>query len=274
MLTFVIPVAGGALLHGIRSLFSDQNRFLSNSTINLFMLSSGVKPLMHAVKLLKARSLHLQQIVHTLPSAPDDVDFLRDHVANLEDDIETMRRALSSNATKTDVRTMSKNLEPQFAQLGKAVRRYERREEYSRLETEERFNAMESKLGELDVLTKRASQLLQIEGIDLTDYDSGSPAHKNKMILQGSYSPRRQLYPPPFPSLAGHVLQRDSPDTQADRWYLRGPSLLVLLPFHVMGFTYQCLIWAAHHGSWRLAGSQRGLPLLTSSTSVDSSRVR
>jgi hypothetical protein len=52
-LTFLVPALGAALLYFARGLLSDPDRYINRFLIGLFALASSIKPISHAVRLLK-----------------------------------------------------------------------------------------------------------------------------------------------------------------------------------------------------------------------------
>ncbi len=65
---FVSPVLGACLLHAIRGQLSRPSEGLvSNYNLTIFMLCAEIRPLRHLIKLVQARTLHLQRVVHANP---------------------------------------------------------------------------------------------------------------------------------------------------------------------------------------------------------------
>ncbi|GAA5968127.1 hypothetical protein JCM8115_001748 [Rhodotorula mucilaginosa] len=80
-LTFLVPALGAALLYFARGLLSDPDRYINRFLIGLFALASSIKPISHAVRLLKQNSLYHQEIVH-YPSS--EIAQLKKRLAQLE----------------------------------------------------------------------------------------------------------------------------------------------------------------------------------------------
>lgn len=76
-------------------------------------------------------------------SAIDAVHLLRRRVESLEKELGTLTRAF---ATKDDIRLLRDGVDAPLTQLGKAVRRFDRKEEYLRLSSEERFALLDARL--------------------------------------------------------------------------------------------------------------------------------
>lgn len=68
---------------------------------------------------------------------------LRRRVESLEKELGTLTRAF---ATKDDIRLLRDGVDVPLTQLGKAVRRFDRKEEYLRLSSEERFALLDARL--------------------------------------------------------------------------------------------------------------------------------
>ncbi|ORY88903.1 hypothetical protein BCR35DRAFT_208464 [Leucosporidium creatinivorum] len=138
--TFVTPAAGSLLLHYVRNLLSDPDRYINGFVIGLFIMATAVKPLLHFSKLVKNYSLfHQEQVWY--PNS--EVHYLRGRVDKLESELKQLSRAF---ATKDDVRTLRDGVDIPLTQLSKAVRRFNREGDLLRLSSEDRFNLLETKL--------------------------------------------------------------------------------------------------------------------------------
>lgn len=156
--TLIVPALGSYLLYFVRELLSDPDRYINKFTISLFALATSVKPLLHVSGLIKNSassfllsdddsrpvpgSLYYQEAVH-YPST--EVYLLRRRIEGLEKDISQITRAF---ATKDDVRILRDGVDIPLGQLSKAVRRFDRKEEFLRLSSEERFAILDAKLEE------------------------------------------------------------------------------------------------------------------------------
>ncbi|RHZ47944.1 hypothetical protein Glove_564g57 [Diversispora epigaea] len=145
-LLFVIgsPILGGYALHGAKMYLTDYDKYISHFNIVLFVFAAGIRPLMHITSLAKNRTLHLQEQVH-YPST--EVELLKRRVQHLEYELSQLRRGF---ATKRDVISVRDGFEPTISQLNRAVRRYEKKEQYLRNYSDERFAYLESKMREFD----------------------------------------------------------------------------------------------------------------------------
>ncbi|CAG8434274.1 1769_t:CDS:2 [Ambispora gerdemannii] len=143
-LVIASPMFGGLALHYAKQYLTDYDKYISHFNISLFVFASGIRPLMHVASLAKNRTLHLQEQVH-YPNT--EVELLKRRVQHLEYEFSQLRRGF---ATKHDVDHVRTGLEPTISQLNKAVRKYEKKEQYLRNYSEERFAFLESKLREYD----------------------------------------------------------------------------------------------------------------------------
>ncbi|CAG8575483.1 11547_t:CDS:2 [Acaulospora colombiana] len=146
LLVIASPIIGGYALHGAKRYLTDYDKYISHFNIVLFVLAAGIRPSMHVISLAKNRTLHLQEQVH-YPST--EVELLKRRVQHLEYEFSQLRRGF---ATKRDVINIKDDFEPTISQLNKAVRRNEKKEQYLRNYSEERFAYLENKLREFDTL--------------------------------------------------------------------------------------------------------------------------
>ena len=159
---FVFPVIGTWLLHTIRSSLSRPSEGLvSNYNLTIFLLASEVRPFSHLLKLVQARTLHLQRIVAST-SAEDTIDHekfqdLTKRLEELEAHVaETAAARLSSpphSPTEPNdapalltqaVVEARRAIQPDIEALNRAVRRYEKRTALSTLNTDTRFSQLEA----------------------------------------------------------------------------------------------------------------------------------
>ena len=129
---FIFPILGAYLLHTIRSQLSRPSEGLvSNYNLTIFLLASELRPMAHLVKLIRARTLHLQRMVSSNPNyniTGVEQGAMKDLLQRLESLEE--RTALStghsdsnlsgkqSATLTTDVR---KSLQPDLDALNRAV---------------------------------------------------------------------------------------------------------------------------------------------------------
>ncbi|KAI3478195.1 hypothetical protein L1887_59924 [Cichorium endivia] len=147
------PIMGAYMLYWMRETMTDGNKYLNAFNIRLFTLAAGVKPWSHAMGLFRRRMLHLQEQVH-YPSSK--VERMNQRLRRLEADLTSLRKLY---ATKSEVRI----LRDYDAQLSRAVRRSERKEEHLRLSAEEKFSIVESRLEDLLRETAINAELIEEE---------------------------------------------------------------------------------------------------------------
>ncbi|TKY88904.1 hypothetical protein EX895_002145 [Sporisorium graminicola] len=133
------PLLGAYMLHWMRETMTDGNKYLNTFNIRLFTLAAGIKPWSHAISLVQRRMLYLHEEVHH-PSSK--VEKMNQRLRRLEADLSSLRKLY---ATKNDLRV----LRDHDVQLGRAVRRSERKEEHLRLSAEEKFSIVEGRLEDL-----------------------------------------------------------------------------------------------------------------------------
>ncbi|GFF56145.1 hypothetical protein IFM51744_08824 [Aspergillus udagawae] len=175
---FIFPMIGTWLLHAIRSKLSRPSEGLvSNYNLTIFLLASEIRPFAHLLKMVQARTLHLQRVVAA--SADDDekldpkkikdlakrLDELEAHVA------ETAAAQLPSGSSKppgdqeqlqnlisqatTEIR---KGFQPEIDALNRAVRRYEKRTALTSFQTEAKFQALETQVHDAIALAAAAQR--------------------------------------------------------------------------------------------------------------------
>ncbi len=68
MSCFILPACGAYLLHTIRSqLTRSSEGLVSNYNLTIFLLAAEIRPMGHLVKLVQARTLHLQRVANSNP---------------------------------------------------------------------------------------------------------------------------------------------------------------------------------------------------------------
>ena len=165
---FIFPLIGTWLLHTIRSKLSRPSEGLvSNYNLTIFLLASEIRPFSHLLKMVQARTLHLQRIV-TLSSEDEkgriDVLDLAKRLEELEAHVsETAAARLSA---KSPNRAQHSAQDPEVVQLtviqataevrktfqadidalNRAVRRYEKRTAVSAYQADSRLHALETQI--------------------------------------------------------------------------------------------------------------------------------
>ncbi|KAI9040609.1 uncharacterized protein KD926_007825 [Aspergillus affinis] len=162
---FLFPIVGTWLLHTIRSKLSRPSEGLvSNYNLTIFLLAAEIRPFSHLLKMVQARTLHLQRIV-SLASEEDKLDIskiidLTKRLEDLEAHVsETAAERLASESSSqsqdntssvisqatTEVR---KGFQPEIDALTRAVRRYEKRTANTNFQTESRLQALENQINQ------------------------------------------------------------------------------------------------------------------------------
>ena len=171
---FLSPAGGAWLLHHIRGqLTRPSEGLVSNYNLTVFLLAAELRPLSHLIKLVQARTLHLQRIVstdaypgtsNTIPSAT--VNDLQDRLTEIEKHIaHTKTNGINGTATKSPtpdlVTQVRKTLQPDLDALNRAVRRYEKRTTLLSLQTESRLQELEKRLSDAITLAAAAERSSQ-----------------------------------------------------------------------------------------------------------------
>ncbi|KAB8236007.1 hypothetical protein ETB97_010668 [Aspergillus alliaceus] len=168
---FIFPIIGTWLLHTIRSKLSRPSEGLvSNYNLTIFLLASEIRPFAHLLKMVQARTLHLQRVVASSAESPKDridaskildlskrLEELEAHVAekaaarlatesaNQEQSQPQGQEYTQSlvSQTTTEVR---KSVQPDIDALNRAVRRYEKRTAMTSFQTDSRLDALETQV--------------------------------------------------------------------------------------------------------------------------------
>jgi hypothetical protein len=170
---FISPLLGAYLLHTIRSQLSRPSEGLvSNYNLTIFLLASELRPTAHLVKLIQARTLHLQRIVNANPYVAvieNDAGEIKDLARRLEDlenrgstadsapGSSTLRPSLSGKQSAVLTTEVRRTLQPELDALNRAVRRYEKRATMQTFQTESRLLDLEAKLNDAISLAAAAA---------------------------------------------------------------------------------------------------------------------
>jgi hypothetical protein len=172
---FISPLAVAYLLHSIRPYLSrPSGGVVSNSNLTLFVLAAEVRPFLHLFNLIEARTLRLQQIVTSFPSAESDnkqeqIDVLAKRIEDVEQrsgpgwsGMEKDKKEQRDPLIEKNVR---QSLQPQLDALNRAVRRYEKRATTQSMVTEARLQDLELRLKDALSLAAAASRSNQKPGL-------------------------------------------------------------------------------------------------------------
>ena len=187
---FLFPAGGAWLLHHIRGqLTRPSEGLVSNYNLTIFLLAAELRPLSHLVKLVQARTLHLQRAVTAnSPSGTSIINMssatlsdLQDRLVEIEKHIADAKTKSSVNGTATKspgpdqlVAQVRKSFQPDLDALNRAVRRYEKRATLLALQTESRLQDLERRLGDaitLAAAAERTSQQQKGSGVGLLLFD-------------------------------------------------------------------------------------------------------
>ncbi|KAF7591264.1 hypothetical protein BBP40_001825 [Aspergillus hancockii] len=165
---FIFPLIGTWLLHTIRSKLSRPSEGLvSNYNLTIFLLASEIRPFAHLLRMVQARTLHLQRVVASSIEDPKDkidankildlskrLEELEAHIAETaaarlatefpqsqpqgQDDSQSL-----VSQTTSEVR---KSVQPDLDALTRAVRRYEKRTTVTSLQTDSRLETLETQV--------------------------------------------------------------------------------------------------------------------------------
>lgn len=163
---FIFPLVGTWLLHGIRhSLSRPSEGLVSNYNLSIFLLAAEIRPFAHLLKLVQARTLHLQRVVAANPDEDllntNRLSDLSKRLEELEAHIAETASARLATSPKTDpssshdkndpqslitqsVTESRKALQPEIEALNRAIRRYEKRTALTILQTDTRFQELEA----------------------------------------------------------------------------------------------------------------------------------
>ncbi|KAI9746625.1 MAG: hypothetical protein M1818_000339 [Claussenomyces sp. TS43310] len=174
---FLFPILGAYLLHSIRSSLSRPSEGLvSNYNLTVFLLASELRPMAHLVKLMQARTLHLQRLVHANPydsvqgQPTNNTDQLLKRLEELEARTSSAGPGFLHATSETPLNgkqitmitvEVRRTLQPELDSLNRAVRRYEKRLATQTMQTESRLLGLESRLADAISLAAAAAQVGQ-----------------------------------------------------------------------------------------------------------------
>jgi hypothetical protein len=190
---FLFPLIGTWILHNIRSNLSRPSEGLvSNYNLTIFLLAAEIRPLAHLLKMVQARTLHLQRIVDSSRDAADvdeadkfdpaRITDLSKRLEELEVHIAETAAARLSNpnpdptnpnsphepispfsketqeSCQSLITTATSSFQSDIDALTRAVRKYEKRTSLMAHETEKRLQFLESKAREALALAAAVQQ--------------------------------------------------------------------------------------------------------------------
>ena len=175
---FVCPVIGAYLLHTIRAQLSRPSEGLVNNfNISIFLLAAELHPLSHAMKLIQARTLHLQRVVNANPYRQEEQDTtqleeMTLRIQELESRVmpeaspfgqndQSAQNGNSPSKSKQEaamVREVRNAIQPELDALNRAVRRYEKKATVLAFQTESRLGAIDTRLNDAISLAAAAAK--------------------------------------------------------------------------------------------------------------------
>ncbi|BGP30426.1 hypothetical protein JCM10296v2_002180 [Rhodotorula toruloides] len=195
LLTFLVPAIGASILHYARGLLSDPDRYINRFLTGLFVVGSSVKPVGHAVKLLKRHSLYHQTLVH-YPSA--EIALLSSRIEHLESRLTTLQSSTSSQPSQPS------SSPEEVSTLSRALRRTQLSLQNTKLESEEKTREVVEAVGEVvRVVEKQEEELELLRGLvdrlSSTQPASASGGYARRGLVSGVLRALLMhfAYPPP-----------------------------------------------------------------------------
>lgn len=187
---FLFPVLGAYLLHGIRGqLTRPSEGLVSNYNLTIFILGAEVRPLRHLIRLIQARTLHLQRIVNVNPyregippppsaapppgSPPAEFEELIRRLDDLESRADaadvTAEQIVGSEAKATKradarrekdnlVRELRTTIQPELDTLARALRRTHKQQGLFAAQVESKFRVTDHRLNDALSLAAAAAR--------------------------------------------------------------------------------------------------------------------
>ncbi|CAD6593805.1 MAG: hypothetical protein ASARMPRED_007960 [Alectoria sarmentosa] len=173
LMCFLFPAGGAWLLHHIRGqLTRPSEGLVSDYNLTIFLLAAELRPLSHLIKLVQARTLHLQRTVTTNAYSTTSSNMSSATVNDLQGRLTEIEKHIADADTNTSgtnpksptldlVTQVRKTLQPDLDALNRAVRRYEKRATLLSLQTESRLQDLEKRLGDAITLAAAAERSSQ-----------------------------------------------------------------------------------------------------------------
>lgn len=250
------PVVGAWLLSWLQANLHDGSRYLNQFNIRLFMMAAGIRPWIHMFKLIRRRLLLLQEDVH-YPSAK--VESLSRRIKRIEADLSSLRK---STASHSDVRVLRDGIDVPLSTMSRHLRRYEKREELHRSNSQDKFALVESRLEDLLRECAINAELIEAERIERERNSSmarnvleafkfaigqkNTPpsawANQHRQVqganldaraLSGGGSNARRQHPSQGLPSADNQPQQPSQQPQPREWYSQGLLYWAFLPINL-----------------------------------------
>ncbi|GAA5976552.1 hypothetical protein JCM10908_005542 [Rhodotorula pacifica] len=161
-LTFLVPALGATLLYFARGMLSDPDRYINRFLIGLFALASSIKPIAHAVRLLKQNSLYHQEIVH-YPSY--EVVQLKKRLAQLETTAALRSTAESESSSRPAPDPTTPSVSPeQLDTLSRSFRRHTLAAAHFQTTTSARLDDLASTVSQLvEVIEAQEGEIVRLQ---------------------------------------------------------------------------------------------------------------
>lgn len=190
---FSLPLISAYILHMIRSQLSRPSEGLvSNYNLTIFILVSEVRVLSHMIKLVQARTLHLQRVVHgnpfdTLPttnslrinailerlealeSGSGPAGITRNVLSEEDEETESTKAAQQEALLTKDVRNA---IQPELDALNRAVRRYEKKSTLLQSHVDAHFASMDARVEDAIALAAVAAKNSSQSSIFVRGFDA------------------------------------------------------------------------------------------------------
>ena len=168
---FICPAVGAWLLHNIRGQLSRPSEGLvSNYNLTIFLLASELRPVSHLIRLVQARTLHLQRTIAFNPQlhpnnsiSPSTIQDLQTRLKELETHVAdtTLNGSPTKSPTPDLMMQVRKSLQPDLDALNRAVRRYEKRMTVLSIQTDSRLQELEKRMTDAITLAAAAERSTQ-----------------------------------------------------------------------------------------------------------------
>ncbi|KAG5927336.1 hypothetical protein E4U42_002359 [Claviceps africana] len=185
---FALPFVSAGLLHYIRVQLSRPSEGLvSNYNLTIFLLVSELRACSHTIKLVKSRTLHLQQVVHGNPFATaaqpsGHMEEMLERLERLEarsladefvrEHSEDMRSSAATEQKASLAKDVRKAIQPELDALNRAVRRYEKKATLLQHQTDARFSVLDSRLDDAIALAAVAAKNSSSKNMFVSAFES------------------------------------------------------------------------------------------------------
>lgn len=171
---FVFPMLGAYLLHTIRGQLSRPSEGLvSDYNLTIFLCAAEVRPVSHLIRMLQARTLHVQAIVAQNPHVQktvtgEEIQALSDRLDALEARSNAPKEDITSNGVQHEApqklvestvgRELRKSVQPELEALNRAMRRYEKKLNLLASQTDNKIEYVEYRLNDALALAAVAAK--------------------------------------------------------------------------------------------------------------------